>query len=171
LSEPFPHTAKADSGAARYDQIVLFLLGDTLAVVENLNNQAAIPLPDAYRRGGTAGMTVNIGEAFLNDSEDGEFRLAWEPIEIRRDLQFHFDFAALGKAIDEPAKRGGQTSHLKQRGMKQVSDRANFPEGLFYELNIFRDGSGTGRIELVGLSLHHADVYIESGEDLADAVV
>ena len=57
---------------------------------------------------------MNVGQTLLNNAENGQFGVIWQPSKIGRDFQIDFNLAAFRKAVYVPAKSRGQTSDLEQ---------------------------------------------------------
>jgi hypothetical protein len=149
----------------------LFFERYTFARVLNLNAHAPIFLMHAYPSGSTSRMTMNVREALLNHPKNCDFHLIRQPAKLIRYVQIDLDFTAFREAVHVPAKRRCETGYIKQWGMQQMRDDANLPANLFYQDGIFRDGSGSRRIEFVRLSLNDRDVQAECREQLPGAVV
>jgi hypothetical protein len=49
-----------------------------------------------------AGVTVDIGEALLDDPEDCGFQFGRQASDLRIQLKIHVDFASRGKSLDIP---------------------------------------------------------------------
>src|ERR1700674_5849648 len=116
----------------------------------------------AYRSGSTSRMTMNVREALLNESKNCDFHLIRQPAKLIRYVQLDLDFTSFREAVHVPAKRRCETGYIKQWGMQQMRDDANLPANLFYQDGIFRDGSGSRRIEFVRLSLNDRDVKLSA---------
>src|ERR1700682_2440519 len=99
LSYPSANTAKTDAGAAMTRKLEQFFLGYTLPAIHNLHHQSrALPL-DADGRRVTAGMAVNVGETFLNNPEDCQFRICRQPAKVSGNLHIDVNFAAFRKTV------------------------------------------------------------------------
>ena len=105
---------------------------------------------------------MDVGQTFLNDPKDGDFHFVWQPAEIAGDFQIHLNIAAFREAIHIPAKGRGKAGDIEEWWMKQMRNRANLARNLFDQVSILRNGSGSERIELMGLSLNYGDVHAES---------
>jgi hypothetical protein len=78
LPQPLSHTAHSDTGTARHCQLPLLFLRDTFTTVLDFKNEVLAILMDAYRSRRASGMPMNVGQTFLNDSEDGHFHAVWK---------------------------------------------------------------------------------------------
>src|SRR3984957_7008484 len=120
LADAFAHALEAD--AATFGRT--WSGRETLAPVAHFQADFAGGASDADAGARAAGMAVHVGERFLHDAEDGGFAFAGEAAEVRRQLDFDRNVAALGKFFDEPAQRRLQTHFVEQRRMQQVRDGA-----------------------------------------------
>jgi len=70
LPDALVHTAQPNThGAERFPGCARNIDGKTFSEIFDFQVQRAIPKIDANLRSGTAGMAVNIGEAFLERTE------------------------------------------------------------------------------------------------------
>src|ERR1700722_20154181 len=75
---------------------------------------------DANACGLAAGVAMDVGQAFLDQAEDGQFGVLRQSFRTGGDLQIDVDPAALRKAVDIPAKGGIQSHLIEQRGVQQM---------------------------------------------------
>ena len=102
----------------------------------NVNDETIVFGLNSYSRGSTPGMTMDIGQTFLNDAENGEFYVVWQPGEIIRDFQIDVDLAALRKSIHVPAQRRDQTGDFEKGRVKKMGEGTYLAGGLLYQLGI-----------------------------------
>ena len=61
---------------------------------------------------------MNIREALLHDPENGKLHLFGQTRKDSRDVEPGVDFAAFGKSLDIPMKRGCETGFIQQGRMQ-----------------------------------------------------
>src|ERR1700683_29130 len=116
-------------------------------------------------------MAVNISEALLNHAKNRDFHFVGKTAKLVWDIQIDLDLTALREPVHIPADRRCETSRIEQWGMEQMRDGPNLPADLLHHSGILGDGTGSRRIELIGLTLHGCDIHAESGEQLPHTVV
>ena len=79
-------------------------------------------------------MPVHVRERFLNDAEDGRFRISRQASEILAEGHFHANPAALLETRGEPAQRGIEPGLFEQQRMQQVGNRAHLLNGVVGQL-------------------------------------
>jgi hypothetical protein len=96
------------------------------AIVANFDGDEAGVAFNADRGRGGAGVTMNVGERFLNDAENGEFEFFFEAAEVFVDVDGDRDAAAFGEQFGVSADGSNQARFFKQRRMKERRNEANF---------------------------------------------
>ena len=66
---------------------------------------------------------MNVCEAFLYDSEEHQFQVLWQSVQILGQVQADIDVAFFIKSLDVPAQAGLQPHFVQQRRMKQIRRR------------------------------------------------
>ena len=72
---------------------------------------------------------MNVGQGFLENAKEYEFRGARQTAEFVGDVGGQVDAAAFGEAFGVPASGGGQADFVEQRRMEQMRDGAGFGYG------------------------------------------
>jgi len=90
--------------------------------------------------GAAAGMALNVGEAFLNDAEEGDFDGLRQAAEVFGKDKFGFNAAALAETADIFLESGNQAKFIEQRRMEKVGEGANFARHLLEEDAGFFEG-------------------------------
>ena len=93
-----------------------------LSVIPNFNCKLAARLCSASDRGGTAGMTMNVGEAFLNDAEDGELGVIGQRWKIGWDLEIAGE---LRNGVCQYAKISSLRNSFSSASRREVTSREN----------------------------------------------
>src|ERR1700722_14815782 len=167
LADAFAHALQAD--AATFGRT--WSGRETLAPVAHFQADFAGGAGDADAGSRAAGGAVHVGERFLHDAEDGGFTFAGEASEVRRQLDFDRNVAALGKFLDEPAQRGLQTHFVEQRRMQQVRDGAQVIGHVAQDFQAVGQHVFGPRSQFGRLGLDHAEVHGQRGEPTAGGVV
>src|ERR1700688_5302462 len=76
--------------------------GDALPFILYFEMKGTVANAQAHVSNLAAGMSVDVGKAFLKHAKDGQLHLARYAIEIRRDIERGFNAAALGESVDIP---------------------------------------------------------------------
>ena len=101
------------------------IFGQALAVIGDLHDDGVIR---GFQRDGDAagsGVFVHVGEAFLDNAEDGGLEILREARQVARNLEVRGDFAALREALDVNRQGRLETGLIEQRRMQQMRERAD----------------------------------------------
>src|SRR5215470_10374028 len=119
---------------------------DSFAFVLDLDGESSALEADANRGGRALTVTMDVGKAFLYDSEDCQFHVSGEPSQRGWDVKAGTNFAAFGESRNIAMECGCEPRLIQKRRMKQMRNRPNLFSDLFNQRRIFRDtfrGLGT----------------------------
>jgi hypothetical protein len=88
-------------------------IGDAHAVVLDINEQGGAPALDTNDGRDGVGVAMHVGQRFLDDAEDGQFKFFFEPAKAISDAEGHGDAAAVGEKFCVGIQRGNQTRLLQ----------------------------------------------------------
>src|SRR5690349_19765237 len=71
-------------------------------------------------------MAMDIGEGFLNEAKDDQFRILGKPAEVLRNAQVNLEAAALGETLHIPTEGFGEAVFVEKRRMQQIRHGTNF---------------------------------------------
>ena len=94
--------------------------------------------------GGAAGVALDVGEAFLNYAEKGDFDGLGEAREIGVGEELRLDAAALTEAVNIFPEGRDEAEIVEQRRMKEIGERADFAGHLLREGAGFFEGTRGG---------------------------
>ena len=115
-----------------------------MAEVDDFQGDLGILLAQANLGVGAAGVTLDVGETFLNDAEEGDLHGLGKAFEGSEGEQLSFDTAALAETVDVFLESGEQAEVVEKRGMEEVRKCADFPGHLLGEVASFFEGAGGG---------------------------
>src|SRR5579864_76826 len=134
FADPFAHAGYSYScfvgGGV---QVAQALLGDSLAVVGDLQPQGIGLALEANRCRGRARVPVHVGETLLQNSKKNEFAIPGRAFHFFRDLELNIDTTSTGEAFDEPACSRGDASLIEQRRMQKVRSCTDFLQSFIGE--------------------------------------
>src|SRR5208283_937200 len=117
----FTHTAKAHTDSfVALQKRAKALRGYTAAIVHYSECNRMRPDLHADSRPFGFRMTMNVGEAFLQNPEHGGLDFIRETGNGFRNVQRNVDAAALREPFHIPANRRGQTGFIEQGRMEQI---------------------------------------------------
>src|SRR5262249_11175874 len=90
----------------------------------------------------TTGVTVNIRQALLHNTEDRGFQLDGKPADSVWQIQIYINSAPLGEPRNKPSDGGQQAHFVEHGGMQQMRQGPHFLQGIIDELPAFSQ-SGT----------------------------
>src|SRR5262249_39229440 len=126
LHNSFAHASHADAGRACLGYLGQFLGRYAFSPIADVDSDV-IAGPDEAKAGhGTSRVAKNIGQAFLDDAEDGGFEILRKPAEVFGQVEINGNLAAFRKAFDVPAQGRTQAGFVEQRRVEQVGNGANF---------------------------------------------
>src|SRR5215467_2191448 len=140
LTQPFAHAADSNPGDSSRSHGELLVQGYALSVILYLHTKQVVRGVNPNLSCGTFRMTMNVGQAFLDGPEDRGLRLTRKPSKILWENQRKFYLAALRKSLNVPAKCGGESRLVKQRGMEQVRNRTHLLAEFLYQSRAVFDG-------------------------------
>src|SRR5882762_8588972 len=131
--DSFAHSAYAHASALRLNRGEAFRR-NSLSLVANLKTYLATLGPNGDFGGLTAGMAVDVREAFLHQAEHHQFHLAAESSQIVGNVDRDLHAAAFLQTLRVPAQGNRQAALVEQRRMKQVRHDADFLAELLHIL-------------------------------------
>src|SRR5215471_11726303 len=111
LPHAFAHTKQADSYGGVFLANSESLGRNTASVINDFQVNLAVLDIKSDNGGGTARVTVNVGEGFLNHAKYGDLEFNRKALQCRGQVEFDVDTASLREAVDKPTN-GGQKSDL-----------------------------------------------------------
>jgi hypothetical protein len=127
------------------------------AIVADFDGDQAGVAFNADRGRGGAGVTMNVGERFLNDAENGEFEFFFEAAEVFVDVDGDRDAAAFGEQFGVSGDGSDQARFFKKRRMKERRNEANFANRCASE-------AGAGADQLVDFAIGGGYAAADFGE-------
>ena len=128
LSDAFAHAGNADAKMG--------VIGEGLAIggemhaaseIDDLENDGGGVFEEADGGGCAAGMALDIGKAFLNDTEKGDFDELGHAIEMWGKYELGFDAAAFAEAANIFPEGGDEAEFIEQGRMEEIGEGADFP--------------------------------------------
>lgn len=114
------------------------------AKIDDFENDLRVFLMQANLRGGAAGMALNVGEALLDDAEEGEFDGLREAVEIGEDAKVSADAAALAEAVGVLLEGRDEAEVVEERWMEEIGKGANLTRHLLGKGTSAFEGMGSG---------------------------
>lgn len=111
-------------------------------------------------------MAMNVGERFLDDTEERDFKIVRHAAEIGRDVDADTKAGTIGEVEDVGSEDGTETGFFEQRRMEECGHGTNFAKGVFDETA--RGGDGVGG--LTRGRFHEARGFAQSELDGADGL-
>ncbi|HEY0701675.1 MAG TPA: hypothetical protein VGD60_02810 [Candidatus Acidoferrales bacterium] len=128
LRDPLTHARDSDAeryGIRGFGQNVK----QTDAIVPDFHRHRVRVAFDTHGHGGGPGVTVNIGERFLDDAENSEFEFLFEAAEVISKVYGDGDTSTFGKELGIGSNRRHQTGFLQEWWMQERRDEADFAHG------------------------------------------
>jgi|SRR5208282_379422 len=134
-------------------------------VIDDLQGYRRRVFAETDGGGVAAGMALNVGEAFLNDAEEGDFDGLRQAAEVLGKDKFGFNAAALAETADIFLESGDQAKFIEQRRMEKVGEGADFAGHLLQKGAGFFEGAFGGFAEGGGrlTDLSKAQVHGQNG--------
>lgn len=171
ILDSFAYAPQANTRRTRRGDLGQFVLLDALPLIPDAQRDSTGSVVHANARRGALGMAMDVRKAFLYDAEDGDFQIARQPSQIRRQFQSDGDTASLPKSIDVPAESGFQTHFLEQRRVQQVGKRPQLRGNLPDNRGILCQALGQTRTRFPGVGFQHREIHAQESKRLAGAVV
>ena len=83
--------------------------------------------------GGASGMTMNVGQTLLQNTEEDQLDFFGHAAEVFGDIELDIDFAAPGEAVDVPLGGRSEAELIKEGRVQQIGERARFIDALLGE--------------------------------------
>jgi len=170
LEDAFAHAAETYAAALGLE-LHQFFGGDALAFVVDFENNAIDFMTEANGGAFAAGMAMHVGEAFLDDAENGQLGLAREAAEIIGDIDRNIEAAAFVEAASVPGDGFAEAAFVEKRRMEKIRGGANFLAKFSNEFGAVFGFAGENGIDLAGEADDAGEVHAQSSEILAGAVV
>jgi len=154
LGHTLTHTWNADAEASFAGRrTAVGGKGHAVAKVDDFELEVGVLLAETDLGGGAAGMALNVGKTFLDDTEECDFEGLRETLEIGEGNELRFDAAALTEALDVFLESGEKAEIVEQRRMEEIGKGADFPGHLLGEdASSFERGSGGFLLRREGLT-------------------
>src|SRR6266576_2458263 len=107
LANSLSHPADSDSRFAGQLHLRSSFRRYAFTSILGFNPNLAVGSRKRNLRHGTAGMAMDVGQAFLYDTKDWGFDLARKAAEVWRDLQVHLNLAAFAKSFQKQSQSRG----------------------------------------------------------------
>src|SRR5271157_199196 len=172
LSHAFAHAGDADAEMGDIG------LGEaierefhTAAEVDDLEHDGGRSFEKADGGGAAAGMALDIGKAFLNDAEEGDFDELWHAAEKLGKDELSFDAAAFAEAMNVFLESGDEAEFIEQGRMKEIGEGAYFAGHLLEQGASFFEGALGGFAEGRGGMANLGETQIDGKNGLRKAIV
>jgi len=147
-------------------------LRNAVAVILYQKNRDIIFAAEVDYYGSRSGVTVNVGESFLENAEQSDLRVFVKAVGEVIGAEVDVQAAALSETFYVPTSGGVQSEFVEERRMEEVGDGADFGEAAVQE--VARVGElllGNGRRSVGEAAFELIDLDFEAGKILTDAVV
>lgn len=171
LADTFAHATKTDATEVCGVEEFELIGGDAGAAVGDAKADLSVRVLNLNERDGTAGVTVDVGQALLNNAEDGDFEVGRGPTEVAANIEFHADAAASGKFIAEEPEGGEQADFVEERRMKEVGNGAGLTTHLSDEAGDFVESGGRRAGKLLAMTARFVEIDGGCSDQLAEAVM
>src|SRR5208282_2972651 len=126
LRHPFAHANDSDAeSSARFVELLARSLGNAAPLIAYLQHDPGRLSVQANASRAAAGMPLNVGQAFLDDPEEGRLSFLGQPAKSGRNSHLHPDAAPLAESLSVFLYCGGQSQLIEQRRMQQVRECAD----------------------------------------------
>jgi len=90
--------------------------GHSLSPVFNLYADSVFFALNSDQGGLASGVTMNVGQTFLHQTEYDDFHFGWESAEMIRNLQINLQIATLRKTLHVPIQCGRNAGFIHRGG-------------------------------------------------------
>jgi len=134
-------------------------------VIDDLQGDRGRVFAETDGRRVAAGMALDVGEAFLNDAEEGYFNELRQAAELFGKDKFGLNAAAFAETADIFLERGDKAEFIEQRRMQEIGESADFAGHLLQKGTGFFEGAFGGFAEGGRrlMNLGQAQVYGQNG--------
>src|ERR1700722_3341856 len=138
MADTLTHSSNSNTRATSLNFRELFCWYP-FAFILNLQRNALFRTRKLYRRSLSAGVSMNIRQAFLYDAENRDFHVFRQSSEVLRDNQLTFQIATFSQALDIPLECSRQAILIQQGRMKQIRHSTYLITQLVNQFTTFHD--------------------------------
>ena len=132
--QPFPNTGQSYADVSCLPKAIQNFSRHSPAEILNGKDNLCGVFGDAHVNRAAPGMTMNIGESFLQNSEQRSLGPARQPAQVLGKFQGRGDSAASPETLNIPSGCGDETRLIEQRRMKQMREGARIGDTAIHQL-------------------------------------
>ena len=173
LSHALAHAGDTDAetGFVRLLRTIVGREMQAPAKVDDFESDGGVFLKQANPGGRATGMALNVGEAFLDDAEQGGFDRLGQAGELRAELEASVDAAAFAEPLEVFVERGDETEIIEKRRVEKIGKSADFARHLLGEGTGFFERASSGLIVRMDGLACLSETEIDGQDGLRKAVV
>jgi hypothetical protein len=173
LSHALAHAGDADaeSGFLRLLRRIVRRKTQASAKVDDFESDGGVLLEEANFGAGAAGVALNVGETFLDNTKEGKLDGLRQAGELRAEFEASVDAAAFAEALSILLESGNEAEIVEKGRVEKIGKSADFARHLLREGTGFLQRVSSGVVvRMDGLAcLSETEVYGQDG--LREAVV
>ena len=118
-----------------------------------------------------ARVPVDVGEALLDDAEQGVFHRHRQAAELGRQIEIHGDAAAPAEAFGAPAQSRGEADLLQQWGVQEIGKRSNLLRAPLRQGGALVQGDSRPLVKRRAALVGHRQIHRQGRQALSRAVM